>query len=463
MERKLTRGILYVLLANMVTLIVNLLTNFLLPKFLSVDSYASIKTFQLYINYVGAFHLGFVDGVYLKYGGEDIKNLNQESLAKNLATLRLFQLLVTIFMIVISFAVRDWIILAFSLAILPVNVVGYFRMLFQAIGEFGLYSKVMNLTTVLTFAANLFLVFALKSDHYIVYLAGYVIVDLFIWLLLEFLFAKRMRRLPQLGFSLKEFIGNIKLGFFLMCGNFASFFLTGMDRWFVKFTLDNLAFAQYSFAVSMENMLNLAITPVTLPLYNYFCKEKSKEKVKMMHKAVILVSTILISVSFLAEWAIDMLLPTYRDSVEVVFWLFAGQAFQFVVKAIYVNLYKVQKKQHIYFYKLIMIICAGFLFNYGLFQIIGSKEAYAIGTYLSAVLWLFISVIDFKNIEFDKSDIVYLVLESFIFIICGLKFEPIIGLLIYFSITLILIYALMHNTLSAVFSEVKEKGLKFWR
>ena len=53
-------------------------------------------------------------------------------------------------------------------------------------------------------------------------------------------------------------------------------FLTTMDRWFVKFLLDTYAFAQYSFAVSVESFLNLAITPVTTTLYNYFCQENNK-------------------------------------------------------------------------------------------------------------------------------------------------------------------------------------------
>ena len=54
--------------ANVISLLFNLLTSFLLPKYLSVDGYAAIKTFQLYVVYVGLLHLGYADGMYLKYG-----------------------------------------------------------------------------------------------------------------------------------------------------------------------------------------------------------------------------------------------------------------------------------------------------------------------------------------------------------------------------------------------------------
>lgn len=68
-------------------------------------------------------------------------------------------------------------------------------------------------------------------------------------------------------FSFKELTQNIKAGVLLTVGNLSSVSLTSMDRWFVKALMDNLAFAQYSFAVSMENFMNVAVTPVTITLY----------------------------------------------------------------------------------------------------------------------------------------------------------------------------------------------------
>ena len=72
MDKKLQKGIVAVLIANLVNVAFSLATNFLLPKYLSIESYAGIKEFQLYVSYVGLFHLGFVDGIYLKYGGKTL-------------------------------------------------------------------------------------------------------------------------------------------------------------------------------------------------------------------------------------------------------------------------------------------------------------------------------------------------------------------------------------------------------
>ena len=70
-------GMLKVLIANVVNLIIGLLSSFILPKFLSINSYAEIKTFQLYVSYIGLLHFGYVDALYLLYGGQEINKIDK--------------------------------------------------------------------------------------------------------------------------------------------------------------------------------------------------------------------------------------------------------------------------------------------------------------------------------------------------------------------------------------------------
>ena len=46
---RLKKGIIRILLANILNMLFSMGTNFLLPKYVSVDTYAQIKTYQLYI------------------------------------------------------------------------------------------------------------------------------------------------------------------------------------------------------------------------------------------------------------------------------------------------------------------------------------------------------------------------------------------------------------------------------
>ena len=66
--------------SNVINLIVIIITGFLVPAFLSLDQYAYLKTFTLYIGYVGVLHFGFIDGLYIKYGGKRENDLDKSIL-----------------------------------------------------------------------------------------------------------------------------------------------------------------------------------------------------------------------------------------------------------------------------------------------------------------------------------------------------------------------------------------------
>lgn len=77
------KGIFQILIANIFNLIIGIVLSFMVPKFLSVDSYAMYKMYALYVTYAGFFHFGYADGMYLKYGGKRIDKINRDDLAKN--------------------------------------------------------------------------------------------------------------------------------------------------------------------------------------------------------------------------------------------------------------------------------------------------------------------------------------------------------------------------------------------
>lgn len=190
-ESNLATGIVLIFIANVINLLFSIGTNLILPKFLSVESYAAIKTYQLYITYVGVLHFGFNDGMYLKYGGKSFDELNKSDVLNNLSTLRIFQVVVTVICIGVSVALKDAVLLMASIVIFPMNLKAYYQSLYQAIGEFGIYSKIMNTVTGVTFFINAILVFFFKTDNYIYYLILYVALNFVIWIALEFLFQKK--------------------------------------------------------------------------------------------------------------------------------------------------------------------------------------------------------------------------------------------------------------------------------
>ncbi|MCD7835250.1 MAG: hypothetical protein LUG83_01025 [Lachnospiraceae bacterium] len=445
MDSKLKHGIVAVFIANMINVFFSLCTNFLLPKFLSVDSYAQIKTYQLYVSYVGLLHFGFVDGVYLRYGGKDIHALKQDKLHSSLMTMRVFQIAIVALSVVIGVVIKDPIFVFFSLSILPLNMNNYFKFLYQATGEFKRYGNAMNVTTIAIFLINMILLFAVSTDYYAAYLTGYVIVYAIIWIYLEYSFRRGFGSTKS-RFSFPELVTNIKDGFLLTLGNLASIFLTSMDRWFVKILMDTVAFAQYSFAVSVENFLNLAITPITTTLYNYFCRESDPKKQNNVIQSVIAFAVLLPSAAFGVKFILEIFLTEYIDSCTVVFFLFSAQMFGIIIKGIYVNLYKVERKQKRYFVKLCSVIAIGFVTNTLFYYMWGVKEAFALATLVSTFIWFVISNFDFKKLGITAFTGVFLILQVVVLILCGLFLPAILGFIVYIAYTVIMLFVFMRST-----------------
>lgn len=75
-KNSLSTGMLVVLVANIFNLSLSLIRSFLLPKYLSIPAYADIKTYQLYLSYSSLLTFGYIDGMYLRYGGVDLQTKN---------------------------------------------------------------------------------------------------------------------------------------------------------------------------------------------------------------------------------------------------------------------------------------------------------------------------------------------------------------------------------------------------
>lgn len=124
-------GMIQILAANMLNMLFSIGTNFLLPKYLSVGAYAQIKTYQLYISYVAVLHFGYNDGMYLKYGGKKIDEIGNSDLQRNLSTLRVFQTFVMICSVSAALFVNDIALLVAAIAILPQNIIAYYKNFFR--------------------------------------------------------------------------------------------------------------------------------------------------------------------------------------------------------------------------------------------------------------------------------------------------------------------------------------------
>lgn len=458
------KGIIVILIANILNMVFGLATGFILPKYLSVETYAIIKTFQLYLSFVGLFHMGYADGMYLRYGGKNLKDLNKKSLKTTIFTMNIFQMIVSIVMVIASIKLNKLLLILFSLDIFGYNMVDFYKRMYQAIGQFKSYSRVINIVTALNFVSNMMLLLIIKSDNAYLYVLGYVIVDYFMLFVLTIKFSKIFNSIKICIFEFNELISNIKEGILLLFGNFSSIILTSMDRWFTKILLTTIDFAQYSFAVSIENFLNIAITPVTITFYNYLCRIQSKTRIIQLRNYINIFSACLMTSFFPVKFILEIYLDKYYQSLNVITFLFASQFFYIIIKSIYVNLYKSRLQQRRYFIQVVIVIIVGFILNVLLYKITPCKESFSVGTFISAMIWYLICILDVKDIRPLAKELLFVIFEVCIFIVSAFIFNSIIGFVVYIITTLIMIFILMRETaiimLNFIFESIKNKGWK---
>ncbi len=449
------KGLISVMMANVICLIINVLTNFLVPKYVSIESYSLIKTYTLYIGYAGFFSLGYNDGMYLKYGGKDLNSLNKKDLADNLINYIILISLILVITFTVGCVLNDIILIAFSFGMFSYNILGYLKSLYQATGEFSSYGKALNAEKIFVFVFTLCLIFIVGTDNANWYIWTQVIVGVIIAMWLFVRLDKKMYFLSLGRIKLAEFKDNISSGIILMLGNFSSSIFTGLDRWFVKFLLTTIDFAMYSFAVSMESVINTFISPITVAMYNYFCKNPNKDDIIKVKKMSLIWGFIVIGAAFPAKFILECFLSNYILANSVIFLLFAAQVFYIIVKGIYVNIYKAEKKQNLYLKQMIAMICVGSILNAILFFFFRNMIAIAAATLITAGIWMYFCEATNNNISFTIKEHLGIIIVIIVYLFCGYNFKAIVGFFVYISTVFVIIFTLFHSTFIYVISFFK--------
>ena len=451
------KGFIQIMIANIITLIIGVLTNFILPKYLSFDSYAIVKTYALYLTYAGFFSLGYNDGMYLKYGGKDLKDINEKDFGKNFLNYFILIIFMTILVLIVGIVFADNVIIAFSFGIFSYNILGYLKSFYQATGEFKLYGNTLNTEKILIFLLNLALIFIFKSDNSYYYIWIQVLCGIIICAYLSLKLNNTLHFLKYAKISINEIKENIKSGFILMLGNFSNGVFTGIDRWFIKIFLTLVDFSKYSFATSMENIINIFTTPITIAMYNYFCKKPKLDEVRIFKNASLMWGALVISLAYPAKFILEKYLTNYKSANDIIFVLFATQMFTIIVKGIYVNIYKSQQRQKKYLIQMFIMILLATILDFIFIKIYKSMILVAIATLITTMVWFLICEFEKNNeIRFNTREYLYIILIISIYIITGYTSNPIIGFVIYIFMLGLLSLLLMRNTTKYLSSIIKE-------
>ena len=267
------KSLFQIILANLFYLVLVAGTNFLLPAYTSYSTYAAIKEYTLYMTtYSDLITCGYIQGMYLKYGGKEVGMLDPSDLGSNFFSYLAFQTPIAIIITAVGIILKDPLITSLGISFIISNVLKYYQMLYQATGEYKAYGYALNCSRVMVLLAYVLLIFAFKTDNYIFYILATPLVTIPLLVIMAIYLNRKTPFLHHISVSGKEIGFNIRLGVILMLGTFVASFFSSISKWFVNYLMDDVQFALFSFAVSMENLVTTFMTPVTVSMYNVFCK-----------------------------------------------------------------------------------------------------------------------------------------------------------------------------------------------
>ncbi|EDT27961.1 capsular biosynthesis protein [Clostridium perfringens] len=431
----LKSNILRIFSANFLTMISGIIIGFVVPAVLSVDSYAYLKTYTFYLSYIGLLHLGFIDGMYIKYGGKELEFLDKREFKLEHRMFIIIQSIITIFFITLALYKNDIIIFLFALSIVPINTVSFYKLFYQSIGKFKKYANISYVYTLIYLITNVLLAIVFRSKNYIGYCITSILANGIVFLYLEYKFAIEFTKI-KVKYDRKVW-NNIKVGFFILLGNLSVVMFYAIDRWFIKLFYTVNDFAYYSFAISMLNIINVLVGAISVTFYNYLAKDENEEKVKKLKRYFIILGAFASLGYFALSGIVSILLKKYMLSLNIIAISFAAYPYMIVINALYVNLYKARKNEKKYLKVVFLMVIISTIYNTIAMLLSKNSVAIAIATTLSFITWYIYSSRDFKYLKSTRKESIYLFINLIGFLLASNFLNWFLGGVTYFIIFLI--------------------------
>lgn len=451
-KRELTKNIIVAFFAQGISLFLSFLISFIMPKILSVDGYSYWQLFIFYTSYVGLFHFGINDGIYLRYGGQEFNKLNKEYISGQFKILLLIQFLLFAllgaFFSLISINYNRKIVVFLTLFYMIVfNLSNYLGYIFQGTNNTKWYSYSIIIDKVFFSIGLIFLILCQEYYYFwyiLMYLFGKIICLLYcIFKAKNILFVK----VKEYKKVLSELKRNVKSGIKLTISSIMSMLILGVGRFLIDSNWGIVVFGKISFSLSLTNFALVFISQVGMVFFPALRRLEKKQQISIYNRMISFCFFIMPVIYLLmtpVKNLLEIWLPTYSDSLGYLSILLPICIFDAKMNMIFNTYFKVLRHEKI----LLLINISSFVIS----CILSGIGAYIINSYMFILIAMVITII-FRSVLseliinkiFEKRDYTKLFIEvifAIIYIITSLLFNQITGLfiLIFIYILIIILY-----------------------
>ncbi|TMT01276.1 hypothetical protein FD688_01645 [Apilactobacillus kunkeei] len=448
------------ILSNMLTLLISFLSAFVTPVILGHDQYGYYKIFTLYITYVPLLHMGFVDGILIKYAGKNLEDISVEKFRSYTKFFFLFESILSLMMIMISLIIPvglpyKKIFIAVSIYSLLLNMLTYFQFFSKCIMKFSELAATTRLQSYITFAYLAFAYVTYKFDiykvnviYYLVFMCLTVLIVL-IWYVFTYktiVFGNR----KSIKDEKYEIMDLFKTGFAVMFSYQVIMFIINADNQFISTFFSVSDYSTYAFSYSLAFILVTvfgALTSIFLPYMKKAGEKNIIDKYDVNLSVICLLIFCIIISYYPIRFIVNNYLASYTESAKYLSIVFPGVGITCIIQSYFFNNYILLKKMKSFC--TISLINLGFDYLiYYIFYLL-FKNIFIIALlsipllltwYLSLELYTKI-LIKVKIIN----NLIYVTLMSFLFIFINHLFNYYIGMYIYILLYIIITMLFYHK------------------
>lgn len=326
MRKSFYNNVLYSFTAQAIQLCLSVIITLFLPKLLSVEAFAYWQLFIFYTQFAGFFHLGIVDGIYLREGGGNYANLDYKALGVQLRFIIVLDIIIAFLGSIAAFHLcvdknRALVILASGIFMVIGNICSFFSLTFQSVNMIKQMSIGRMLFSSLFLSFLLISIISTNTRQYIVYIIVYIICYS---ICLAYYALKGKQIVSSLLCKANSYYkhilyDNFKTGVILTMANITGMLILGVARYMIDIKWGLEMFSMISYAMVLVNFVLLFINELSLVLYpelRSMSVDSTDGIFVNIQKGLALISPAFLILYFPMAKFIEFWLPDYLLAVE---------------------------------------------------------------------------------------------------------------------------------------------------
>lgn len=327
---KIFKSMSYTITSNLLSFIISTIFIIIIPKLFGLEQYGYWQLYMFFSSYVGFMHLGWNDGIYLRFGGEKYENLNKGLFFSQFIELLMIQILFGILIWIFSIFLakdssREFVVQMVAISMILVNTRLMLLYILQATNRIKEYAQLTMIDRVIFIVLVIAFLFVGINDYIFLIVAD--LMGKFISLILAALTCKNIvfRKINTFFLTIREAVTNIIVGSKLMFATIASMLIIGIVRFGIESSWDVSTFGKVSLTLSISNMMMIFFNAVGVIMFPMLRRTK-QERFTIIYSILRDYLMVLLLGALVIYYPLNKVmvawLPQYADSLRFMALLF---------------------------------------------------------------------------------------------------------------------------------------------